>query len=435
MSAGSDADGAPPRDAAGAAPGSAPPTRTVLGIVFTTILIDFSGFSILIPVLPLYARSLGASPFEYGLMVALYAMTQLLFLPAWGWVSDRVGRRPVILVSLLGTAGSFALLAVSDSLPEIYVARALGGFFAASVGTAQAVITDATSSAERARGMGLIGAAFGLGFVVGNALGGELAAWHPRLPFVTVVLLSLLNFAVAWRHLPESHAPGATARGWRDLRRTLVPAPVRLLRAQHSPRVGLYLGLFFLLFTAFAAFEAMLALFLREEFGLGARSAGWLFAYIGLFIALTQGVLLGRLVHRFGESRLVRVGLAIMGAGFACVAFAPSYPWFYLVGPMIALGNGIAFPCFTSLFSKACHRDRAGELLGDSQSMATTGRVVGPVWAGMALGGIAPGAPFLIGSAITLFVLLVFHARRTLLVEDTEILDESATREPARRFG
>jgi MFS family permease len=160
--------------------GSSGSARTVLLIVFVTILIDFVGFSVLVPVLPLYAERLGAAPHQVGLILAFYALAQLVFLPAWGWVSDRVGRRPVLLVSLLGTAISFALLAHADTIPMIYLARVLGGFFAASIGTAQAVVTDVTSAKERAGGMGTIGAAFGMGMILGPVLGGTLATLRRR---------------------------------------------------------------------------------------------------------------------------------------------------------------------------------------------------------------------------------------------------------------
>lgn len=390
--------------------------RTALGVVFTTILIDFIGFSVLIPVLPLYAEQLGASSFEVGLLLSLYALAQLVFLPAWGWVSDRMGRRPIILVSLLGTAFSFVMLALAHSLAMIYLARVVGGFFAASIGTAQAVVTDLTPASERARGMGLIGAAFGLGFVVGNALGGLLAAVHPRAPFYAIAALALANLAVAWIWLPESHPEDARPKDRRGLGRALIPAPLRLVAALHDRRIGLYLYLFFHIFTAFAALESMLALFMHQRFGLGPRDVGFVFAYIGVFIALTQGLLVGQLASRLGEIRLVVIGLAATGIGLLAISLVPAYGWLYVVGPFIAFGNGIAFPAFTSLYSKACHSEKAGELLGESQSMATAGRIVGPAWAGLALGHVALGAPFAIAGVLMLIALAVFlRGRPTLL--------------------
>ena len=185
----------------------------------------------------------------------------------------------MILVSLGGTALAFSMLAVTDTLTEIYLARVLGGFFAASIGTAQAIVTDVTSPSERARGMGLIGAAFGLGFVIGPFVGGELASVDERLPFLAVTLLATLNLGVAALRLPESHPPARTPPDWRALGRSLVPAPARLLAAVHGRRIALYLSLFFVMFAAFSALESMFTLYLYEKLGMTERDAGRIFAW------------------------------------------------------------------------------------------------------------------------------------------------------------
>jgi multidrug resistance protein len=393
-----------------------PAPRAVLWIVFTTIFIDFVGFGVLIPVLPLFASRLGATPVEVGLILTVYALAQLLFLPVWGWFSDRFGRRPVILISLFGTAVSFALLAASDSLATIYASRALAGFFAASIGTAQAVVTDVTPARERARGMGLIGASFGVGMVVGPMLGGLLAPFGERMPFHAITLLASVNLVAAWLRLPESRPRNLPRPDLGSLARSFIPTPLRLVAAVHERRIALYLYLFFHIFTAFAALEAMFTLYLGERYGLGERQAGLIFGWIAIFIVLTQGFLVGRLAQRFGESRLVVVGLITTGIGLAAIALVPSSGWLFLVGPVIAIGNGLAFPSFTSLYSKACHVHHLGELLGQSQSMATSGRVVGPIWAGLAMGYIQLEAPFLIAGALMIGACAIFLlARRTLV--------------------
>jgi MFS family permease len=389
-----------------------------LGVVFTTILIDFIGFSVLFPVLPLFADRLGATPFEVGLILTLYALAQLLFLPAWGWVSDRLGRRPVILISLLGTAVSFVMLAAASSVEGIYVARALAGFFAASIGTAQAVVTDVTAPSERAGGMGLIGAAFGAGMIVGPVLGGALSAVHEQLPFHAIAVLSGGNFLVAWWALPESRPPERSAPRWRELVRSLAPAPIRLVLAVHERRVGLFLYLFFHVFMAFAVLESMITLYMGHRFGADEVDAAFVFAWIGLFLALTQGVLLRRLVPTLGEFRLVLAGLCLMVIGLGAIAFVPTFGWLFLIGPVVAVGNGLAFPTFTSLFSKACASHQAGELLGQSQSMATTGRIVGPLWAGLAMERIGLGAPFAIAAGLMLAALVLIALARRILVDE-----------------
>jgi multidrug resistance protein len=392
--------------------------RRVLLVVFATIWIDFVGFSVLIPVLPLFAQRLGATATEVGWMLALYALAQLLFLPVWGWVSDRVGRRPVLLVSLAGTALSFVLLALARDIDSIYAARALAGLFAASVGTAQAVVTDVTAPAERARGMGLIGAAFGAGMTLGPVLGGALARIDELAPFWAIAALAAGNGFLAWLWLPESRPAGLASPPLRALIRACVPAPVRLLFAVHDRRIGAYLFLFFLVFTAFAVLESMITLSLEHRFGADELDAALVFAWIGTVLVLTQAVLLRRLVLVAGEFALVLAGLALMASGLIGVALAPSLAWLYAVGPLVAVGNGVAFPAFTSLFSQACRAEAAGELLGQSQSMATAGRIVGSVAGGALLRGLGPQAPFLAAGALIAAALLLTAAlRRTLLAE------------------
>ena len=400
-------------------PGSAPRSAngSVLFVVFTTILIDFIGFTVLIPVLPLYAARLNATPLQVGLILTSYALAQLLFLPAWGWFSDQVGRRPVLLVSLFGTAASFVLLAAADSIEAIYVARSLAGFFAASIGTAQAVVTDVTPPAERARGMGLIGAAFGAGMVVGPLLGGVLANVDAKLPFYAIAGLAIVNFGIGWFRLPETlaarrkHAPRA-----RDLLRSLIPAPIRLIAADHDRRTSLYLYLFLHLFTAFAVLESMITLYLGKRFGAEELEIAGVFLVIGLVLAATQGLLLKPLVMRFGEPRLVAIGMLIMSVSLGAVPALPTFGWFYALAPLVALGNGLAFPSFTSLFSRVCDAGQAGELLAQSQAMITTGRVVAPIGAGFLMEYWSLETPFQLAAVMMLAGLAIFLNRQSLLI-------------------
>lgn len=391
-------------------------SRSVLVVVFTTILIDFIGFSVLIPILPLFAQRLGATPLEVALLLAIYALAQLLFSPLWGWVSDRVGRRPVLLVSLFGTVCSFVVLAFADSIAALYAARLLAGFFAATIGAAQAVVTDVTRPEGRARGMAVIGAAFGAGMIVGPMLGGILSAFDEKLPFYAVAALAAANWALAFWRLPESRPPALSPLGSFEFWRALVPTPLRLVAAVHERRVGIYLYLFFHLFTAFAVLESLITLYLGARFGATMLDVGLLFAWIGLVLVLTQGVALRRLVRRLDEPRLVVLGLAAMGIGLALLPALPGFGWFYAAGAVIAFGNGIAIPAFTSLFSKACRAERAGELMGESQAMATTGRIVGPVCGGLLMQSVSPGAPFFVAGAMMLAALALFQAARPILV-------------------
>ena len=389
--------------------------RAILVVVFATILIDFIGFSALVPVLPLYAEELGASPSQVGLILAFHAVAQLLFLPAWGWVSDRIGRRPVILVSLAGTAGSFLALAAAQSIPAIYAARFLSGFFAASVGTAQAVVADVTPEEERAHGMGLVGAAVGLGMVLGPALGGLVAGLHPRAPFWAVAVLAAANFVWATLRLPETFERPTRKARWGELARLLVPAPLRLAAAVHDRRIALYLVVFLLVFTSLGVLESMAPLLLSHRFGASVLDVSLVFVCLGAVFVLTQSVLLGPLVRRFGERRLVAAGLLAMAAGLLATAYAPVFAAFYAIVACIGFGMGIAFPTFTSLFSRACESGQQGELLAESQAMGMTGRMAGPLAAGVVVERVSYDAPFLGAAAITLAALgLVWWARNEL---------------------
>jgi MFS family permease len=401
-------------DAPGQPPGS---KREILFVVFTTILIDFIAFSVLIPVLPLYAERLGATPGEVGLVLAVHALAQLLFLPAWGWVSDRVGRRPVILVSLFGTVGAFGAMAAADTILWIYAARALSGFFAASVGTAQAVVTDVTSEDERAGGMGLIGASVGLGMVLGPVLGGLLATVDEKAPFYAVALLAAGNFALAWVRLPETRP--AEANGpprWRELWILLVPAPLRLVAAVHDARIALYLVVFLLVFTALGVLESMTPLLLSMRFGTAELGVSFIFAWFGTVFVFTQGVVLRPLVSRLGEPALVRVGLLGMALGIGAVGVAPNEGSFYAIVTLVGAGMGAAFPAFTSMFTRACESEQAGELLAESQAMAMTGRMIGPWTAGLAMERFVPETPFWVAAVLVFSALvLIAVARRKMI--------------------
>jgi len=384
--------------------------RSTIFIVATTILIDFVGFGVLIPVLPELALRFGAGAFQISLILAAYALAQLLFLPVWGWCSDRWGRRPVLLVSLGGTVVSFALLAMADGLWLIYVSRILGGFFAASVGTAQAVITDVTPPAERAGGMGKIGASAGLALVIGPALGGILDDIGPGWPFHAISTIAFVNLVIAFFALPETRPRDLAPPPLLDLGRTLIPVPIRVVMAVHDRHIALFLYFWFHLYLGIAVVEASLPIYLLREYEASPFHVGLLFASLGVIVAVTQGWLVGRITTRRNEYALLVVGCVLMAVGLGTVPLVDRYGALYAVGALIALGHGLVLPIFTGLYSRACAMDEAGELLGDGNAMGIAGRVLGAICAGLLMDDVALGAPFWAAGAVMGAAALLFAA-------------------------
>lgn len=382
--------------------------RLAVGVIFTTILIDFIGFSILIPVLPRFAETLGIDAFHIGLITALYALGLVLFLPLWGWISDRVGRRPVLLVSLLGTAFSFVLLALADSLPAVLVARFMGGFFGASIGTAQAYMTDLTDEHTRAQGMGVIGAASGVGLVLGTGLGGILGSIDMTLPFYATAGVAAANFVLAYFALPESKAAVPAQSGALGLLRVMVPAPLLVMASVHGRSQRLYLFLFLLIFFAFSAIESMFPLFASARFGWGEMQTGLFMAGVAIVLGVSQGLFVGRLSRDWGEARMTVIGLGLMGASIAAMAFCNSFLTLTPSAIGVVLGGGIAFPAFTSLFSKVCGAHEAGETMSQSQAMVHTGRTLGALCWGWIFATAGAGAPFLFAGITMLGALVIF---------------------------
>ncbi len=390
--------------------------RLALAVIFATILIDFVGYSILIPVLPRFEKTLGADAFQIGLITSLYALGLVLFLPLWGWMSDRIGRRPVLLVSLLGTALSFVWLAFADSLTGVLLARFAGGFFGASIGTAQAYVTDLTDENSRAQGMGVIGAASGAGLVLGTALGGVLGAIDPNLPFHATAAVAGLNFVLAAFTLPESKAPVPTDTGLRGLLRVLVPAPLLVAASVHGRSQRLYLFLFLQIFFAFSSVEAMFPLFAAARFGWGEMETGLFMAGVCVVLGASQGLLVGRLSRDWGEPAMTVVGLGLLAASLAGLSLSTSVATLTPCALGVALGGGLAFPAFTSLFSKACGAHEAGEYMSQSQAMVHTGRTLGALCWGWVFASVGAGAPFLFAGFALLLALAVFLGRSRVLL-------------------
>jgi len=363
-----------------------------LAVIFVTVFIDLLGFGIIIPLLPFYAESFGANAFTVGLLSTSYSLMQFVFSPVWGRLSDRVGRRPIILVGLAGSCASYLVLAMAGSLALVFLGRIVGGIAGANIPTAQAYIADVTTPENRAKGMGLVGAAFGLGFIFGPAIGGILSHMGPSAPMWVASALCGGNLVAAAMLLPESRS-GQSVR----------PAIGRIEALRHAfadRRLILLLALYFIVTMAFSGFEATFALFTERRFGFTMATIGYVFAFIGCTLALVQGVLVGKVVGRFGEARLIPMAIAVIAIGLGLVPFAWTVPALLIAVGTLAVGMGFNGPALSSMVSRLTHADDQGGMLGLASSLASLGRVVGPAWGGFLFDAFGVTSPYLSASAI-----------------------------------
>lgn len=376
-----------------------------MALILLTVVLDLIGFGIVLPILPLWAQHFGAGAAEIGMLSAVYSLAQVIFAPVWGRMSDRVGRRPVILVTLLGSCVSSLMIGFAHTIVLLFVARIINGISGASYAAAQAYIADITDDAGRARGMGLIGAAFGIGLILGPALGAGLSLISPATPFFFAGGLAAVNLVLAWRLLPESRRPGS------------ITAPTgrmaMLRRALASRDLGPLVWMSFIATFAFVGMEATFALLGSHRFGYGPAAMGMLFAFVGIAAALGQGVLVGRLVARYGETPVMVWGLAGTAAGLALLAAAVDLP--LLLAALLVLGvfSGLAFATLSALISHAAPVDQQGGILGVAASSSGLARVGGPILAGILFEYVNPSAPLVVGAVLS--ALCVVVATRSVL--------------------
>ncbi len=371
-----------------ARPATTQSSRGALTILFATVFVDLLGFGIVIPFLPLYAARLQVRALGIGLILSSYSLTQLISAPLLGSLSDRYGRRPVIILGLLGSSVSYVIYGLANSFLVLLASRAVHGACAGTVATAQAYVADVTSDAERAHGMGLIGAAFGLGFVLGPAVGGLLGHADLRVPVFFAAAITFLNFVCAATVLPETHRKAASPqRGWRAMSSPLLSLPRQL--ARH--RLWRLFATVLLLTSAMAGFEATFAVMVAAVYGYSAREIGELLAFAGLLQALTQGYLLRKMVARQGEIKLIRAGILLFAAGMAPMANWPNRQLLWLLIGMLSVGYGLASPSLASLISLSTPAQLQGEILGINQSAQSLARICGPIFAGFVYQTFAPG--------------------------------------------
>jgi MFS transporter, DHA1 family, tetracycline resistance protein len=396
--------------------------KTSLAVLFLTVFIDLIGFGMVIPFLSFYAREYGANGTTVGMVVGIYSIMQFFFAPVWGRLSDRIGRRPVILISLTASCIGYFLFAFSRSLTLLFLSRIIAGAGGANIGTAQAYIADKTTSENRAKGMGIIGAAFGMGFILGPPLSGVLSHVGTKhgmagnlLPGFVAGSLSFAALLIAFFVLGESKPP--------DLRpRSGIPPQFDKRVWQGLATHGLLLAIIatiFITLLAVAGMETSVTLHARDRFNFTQLDLSWFFLFMGVIVAGIQGGLIGKLAKRFGEKALIAAGAASFTIGLAFVPLVWRVPLLYVVAFFIAVGQGLTYPSLTSLLTKASPSSEHGSMLGLASGIGSLARFIGPIWCGF-LYDLAQARGAFYGSAILTaiaFIIALRMRKQPLLVE------------------
>jgi MFS family permease len=353
--------------------------RSPLFVLFLTVFIDLIGFGIVIPVLPLYAENFHATPMAIGWLTGIYSGMQIIFTPILGKLSDRFGRRPVLLVSIAGTAVGFALMGMAQSLILLFVARILAGITGGNISIPQAYIADVTAPEKRSRSMGMIGAAFGLGFTFGPLIGGLMSRISYGAPFFFAAGLAVANAVLVYLILPESLSREHRAKPHEEASITEV------FRHGRGPMFALVVATYFFLIAGFAIMTTLFALFTEKRFGYDAHANGYLFGFIGIIAVIVQGGLIGRLIKIFGEVALTRTGMVLTTLSLALLPLSNNLTTLLLVCAGLAAGSGFASPPLSGLASQMIERSWQGRALGVMQSAGSTGRLIGPLIGGWLL--------------------------------------------------
>jgi len=373
--------------------------------IFLIVFIDLLGFGLILPLLPYYAETFGASDTVIGLLVASYAAAQLIGAPLLGRFSDRWGRKPVLLVSLAGTLVGFLLLGFAQTLLVLFLARILDGLTGGNISVAQAYITDVTDEDSRAKGLGLIGAAFGLGFILGPATGGTLSQFGYAVPALAAAGLVTVNLLMVAFWLPESLSEAQRREMAAEEQPSITLSA--LIEALKRPLSGPLLITRFIFGLAFSLFQTIFSLYALRRFNLDAQQTGYILAYVGLLAAIVQGGLIGVLTKRFKEDLLIILSVAIMALSLLAWGFAPSVTVLLIILAPTALAGGVLNTVISSALTKSVRQQEVGGLLGLAASLESLTRVVAPTLGGILLGQLGTWSPGVF-SAVLLAGLFVY---------------------------
>lgn len=386
--------------------------KKALIVIFFTVFIDLIGFGIIIPLNPYLARQFGADAFQVGLLMSVYSGMQFLFSPFWGHLSDKFGRRPIILISLFGAAIAHLAFAFGDSLWILFFARAFAGIFGANISTAMAYIADVTEGKDRSKGMGLIGAAFGLGFILGPFIGGiagrigeslgSVPPWGGSFPAVVASVICFGNFILAFFVLKETLAL--------ELRKKASKRASRLsliFKYLKTPILGHLMFVYFLSIMGMAHMEASLFMYVQDIFSWSLVKASFGFAYVGIIMVFTQGFLIRKIIPQYGERKVMIVGLLTVGTGLSMIGWAHSIPVMAVAVTLLGLGSGLVNPALTGSVSLVADKSEQGVVMGVNQSLAALSRILGPALGGWFYRDIGAPWPFWVAGIFSFIGLLV----------------------------
>lgn len=378
--------------------------RPLFSIIFV-VFIDLLGFSLILPLLPYYAETFQASSFITGLLVASYAVAQLIGAPVLGRLSDRYGRRPILLDSVFGTFLGFLLLGFASTLWMLFAARVIDGLTGGNISVAQAYITDVTNAKERSKGLGMIGAAFGLGFIIGPVTGGFLSQWGYAVPAFVAAVLSFINLILIYAWLPESLGSEQRATSSKKKQPAMTAMTLSaLLQALQRPFTGSLLITRFFFGLAFAIFQTIFSLYTLAKFNLSARDTGLLLTYVGILSVIVQGFLVGRIANKFREDIVIVACVALMAVSLAGWAMAPSVAALLVVLTPTAISGGILNTLLSSTLTKAVDPQEVGGILGLAASVESATRIFAPVIGGALLQELGTSAPGIFSAVLMIGV-------------------------------
>ncbi len=373
--------------------------KTYLSLLFAVMFLVMCGFGIIIPVLPFFAEKVGANPTELGLLMAIYSLMQLLFAPIWGRISDRYGRKPILFIGITGLSLSFFLFSIAHTLSMLFVARVIGGILSsATMPTAMAYVADVTTPQERGKGMGTIGAAIGLGFIFGPAIGGIFSKANLHTPFLIAGCLSLATSLFVLLFLKESLP--------KEKRILKTGNKISVWRTISGPMIFLYVLQWFISFSL-SGLEATFAYYSAKRAGLHSAELGYIFMIMGLASAFIQGGLIGKLIRSFGEGKVIQGGIVISAIGFALILFIHNFFTAALYLSIFGIGNGVIRPCLSSLVTKHATGGQ-GSATGLLSSFDSLGRIAGPPIAGW-LFTITIDLPYVSGIALSVLALSCYY--------------------------